>query len=344
MKIGPRPETIAERLALRAGRIPVPVLDALFSVVKARALMSGVRLGVFDALGAGEVSSSDLAGRLGLDREALDLLLRTLVHADYLVARDGRYALSRLGRRTMSGEGSMDLRGFVRWNYAHWDFVEHLDDLVRTGRGVNFHDSLKDPVAWGDYQRAMLELARLDAPILARHVKVPSGAGRMLDLAGGHGLLGAAICRRHPPLRSTVVDLASAVPHARALAAKERIDHLVEHRVGDLTTDDLGEGYDVALLANILHHFRPDRIADILARVRRAVRAGGTVAVWDLERPRPGSPPSQADAVALFFKLTSTAGVYHGTEYATWLASAGFRTTRIVRPFAAPGAVLVTGR
>jgi hypothetical protein len=209
---------------------------------------------------------------------------------------------------------------------------------------VNFHDTLKDPVAWADYQRAMLELARVDAPVLARHVRVPPGSRRLLDVAGAHGLLGAAICRRHPPLRATVIDLASAVPHGRALAKAEGIEHLVEHRIGDLTADDLGEGYDVALLANILHHFAPGRIADILVRVRRAVRAGGTVAIWDLERPLPGSPPSQADAVALFFKLTSTAGVYHGTQYAAWLTSAGFAKTRVVRPIASSGAVLVTGQ
>jgi hypothetical protein len=344
MKLGPRPEGLAERLALAAGRVPVPVLDALFGLLKARALMVGVRLGVFDALADGGLDASALARRLGLDRDALELLLRTLVHADYLVTRAERYALSRLGRRTMRAGGGMDLRGFVRWNYAHWEFVARLDDLMRTGRGVDFHDTLSDPEAWSDYQRAMLELARLDAPVLARHVTVPRGATRLLDVAGSHGLLGAAICRRHPPMRSTILELPAALPHARALAEAEGIGHLVDHRTGDLRRDDFGEGYDVALLANILHHFQPDAIADILGRVRRAVRAGGTIAIWDLERTRRGSPPSEADAVALFFKLSSTAGVYHGSEYAGWLTSAGFSRTRVVRPLLSPGTVLVTGR
>jgi 2-polyprenyl-3-methyl-5-hydroxy-6-metoxy-1,4-benzoquinol methylase len=172
---------------------------------------------------------------------------------------------------------------------------------------------------------------------------VPRRARRLLDVAGSHGLIGAAICRRHPPMRSTVLDLPAAVEHARALALAEGIGGLVEHRTGDLTMDALGEGYDVALLANILHHFREDRIHDILARVRQAVRPGGTVAIWDIERPLPGSAPSEADAVQLFFKLTSTAGVYHGTQFASWLAAAGFPKTRIVRPFGSSGHVLVTG-
>ena len=80
----------------------------------------------------------------------------------------------------------------------------------------------------------MLETARFDAPVLARHVPVREGATRLLDLGGSHGLMGATLCRKHPPMRSTVLDLAAAIEHARALAAREGIADVVEHRAGDL--------------------------------------------------------------------------------------------------------------
>ena len=344
MKYGPIPENLIERAALMAGKVPVPALDALFSLMKARALMAGVKLGIFDAMREGEHTPGGLARRLELDEDAVEFLLRALVHCDYLTHRGGRFALSSLGRRTMTAGAAMELREFVLWNYSHWNFIEHLEELVRTGRGVDFHETLVDPAAWQHYQRAMLELARLDAPLLARRVSVPRGATRLLDLAGSHGLLGAAICRRHPPMRSTVVELPQAIDHARVIAHEEGIDDLVEHRTGNLLTDDLGHGFDVALLANILHHFRPDQNQHILSRVRRAVRDGGTVAIWDLERPRRGSKPGDGDAVALFFRLTSTASVYPADEYAGWLHAAGFSRVRVVRPALSPGGVLVTGR
>ena len=75
-----------------------------------------------------------------------------------------------------------ELTGFVQWNYTQWEFAGHLETLVRTGEGVEFHSTLNDPEAWGHYQKAMLETARFDASTLVRHVPVRRGATRLLDL------------------------------------------------------------------------------------------------------------------------------------------------------------------
>jgi 2-polyprenyl-3-methyl-5-hydroxy-6-metoxy-1,4-benzoquinol methylase len=216
--------------------------------------------------------------------------------------------------------------------------------LIRTGEGVDFHRTMTDRDAWGHYQKAMLEVARFDAPVLAKHVPVRANARRLLDLAGSHGLMGASIARRHPPLRTTVLDLPPALEHARALAEREGHADIVEHRAGDLTTDDLGTGWDVVLLSNILHHFTPPDVRRILARAFAALAPEGTVAIWELERPAPGGKPSEGDGVALFFRLTSTAAAYSGEEYASWLREAGFARTKVVRPTLRPGYVLIHAR
>ena len=54
-------------------------------------------------------------------------------------------------------------------------------------------------------------------------------------------------------MKSVVIDLPQAIEAARAIAAAEKIDNIVEHRAGDLQTADLGQKNDVVLLANILH-------------------------------------------------------------------------------------------
>jgi hypothetical protein len=156
--------------------------------------------------------------------------------------------------------------------------------------------------------------------------------------------MGATIARKHPPLRSTVIDLPHAIDHARALAQQEGHAHLVEHRAGNLLTDDLGSGWGVVLLSNILHHFLPSDIRQIFTRVLNALDDHGTVAIWELERPAPGRQPSEGDGVALFFRLTSTASAYSGEEYAAWLREAGFTRTKIIRPTLRPGSVLVHAR
>jgi hypothetical protein len=344
MQFGAIPESLAERLALAAGLVPVPVLDTVFGMLKARFVMAGVRLGIFEALAKEAHTPATLAAALGLDRESLELLLRCLVFAGYLESDGRTFSLSALGRASMVQGAPKDLTAYVQWNYMQWEYTGHLETLLRTGEGIDFHATLKDAEAWGHYQKGMLEMARFNASTLARHVPVRRGAARLLDVAGSHGLMGAAICRKHPPMRSTVIDLPAAVEHARPLAEAEGLGDLVEHRSGDVLTADLGRDWDVVLLSNILHHFRPADVQTICRRVEAATHAEGTVAIWELERPRPGSKPGSGDGVALFFRLTSTAGAYSGEEYASWLQEAGFTRVKIVRPRLSPGNVVVHAR
>jgi hypothetical protein len=344
MQYGVIPTSIAERVALMAGAVPVPMIDLLFGIMKARIIMAGVNLGVFDALARESQTTRSLAATLELDESCLDMLLRTMVYAGYLRLSGRRYSLSALGRNTMVTGAPRELTGFTLWHYSQWKFVEHLETLVRTGQGVDFHTTLEDPVAWGHYQKAMLEAARFDAPVIARHVPVRRGSTRLLDLAGSHGLLGAAICRKHPPMRSTVVELPAAMEHARDLARHEGHADIVEHHAGDLLRDDLGKGWDVILLSNILHHLDPEQARDVIARSHEALASDGTVAIWELERPAPGATPGQGDGVALFFRLTSSAAAYSGDQYVEWLAAGGFGHCRIIRPRLRPGTVLVHAR
>src|SRR5918996_4786215 len=83
MKYGAIPENLFERLALAAGQVPLPLLDAIYSLMKARCLMAGVRLGVFEALRDGPRTAAEVAAARGLDAECTGLLLRMLTFGEY---------------------------------------------------------------------------------------------------------------------------------------------------------------------------------------------------------------------------------------------------------------------
>src|ERR1700738_5054487 len=106
MNYGVIPTDLSGRLALAFGKVPIPLLDSLYGILKARALMAGVRLGVFEALSKGPEKSNGLA--------------------------------------PMVPAGSMESFGYILWNYHQWDMVARLDDAVRCGRGLDFHSTLKD--------------------------------------------------------------------------------------------------------------------------------------------------------------------------------------------------------
>src|SRR5690349_17772342 len=101
VKYGLIPTSFFERLALWSGKVPIPLLDALFGLIKTRSIMAGASLGIFEALRDGSRTSADISHELQLNADALELLLRTLVVCDYLVQQGDGFALSPLGRKTM---------------------------------------------------------------------------------------------------------------------------------------------------------------------------------------------------------------------------------------------------
>jgi Dimerisation domain len=80
MNFGIIPETVRERLALRLGLVPLPIVDMLFGSMKARMIMVGVSLGVFEALRNEPRNAVDLADSLRVDSNALECLVRALTH------------------------------------------------------------------------------------------------------------------------------------------------------------------------------------------------------------------------------------------------------------------------
>lgn len=344
MRYGVIPENILERAALWAGKVPLPMMDAIFGIVKTRTLMVAVKLGVFECLKDESLSADQVATRLSLDADTTLMLLRSLVYGDYLEQSGANFALSPLSRRSMIAGAPEALVGFFEWNFTQWHMVEHLEELLRTGRGLDFHGEMTDPAQWAAYQRAMLEVARFDAATIAKHLPIPNDARRLLDLAGSHGLLSAMLCRAHPPLHAEIFDLPQALPHARALAEEAgHLEHLT-FRSGDLLADpSYGELFDVVLLANILHHFKAEQNQTIIERAVAALAPTGIIAIWDFETPRPDQKAGMGDGIALFFRLTSSARCYHGDDYQVWLRAAGCDKVQLIRPLLSPGNVLVVG-
>jgi hypothetical protein len=300
---------------------------------------------VFEALRENAQTCEELARSLALDAEALELALRMLIAAGYLVREGDTYALSETARQTLLTDAAARVRAWVGLHEQAWDWLRGTNDVIRSGQGVDALGQLGDAAAWLTYESAMLETARRLGPLVAPLVPVKPGAATLLDIAGAHGMYGALICREHPPMRSMVLDLPEAVETCRRLAREEGIDDVVTHRGGDALTDDLGAGHDVVFLGNILHLFKPAQIEPLLGRVKSALTPAGTIAIWDMRRPERDDPPDiVGDAYSLFFRVTSAARCYTTSEYLDWLEAAGFSEVQIQPMPVAPFQLLATGR
>ncbi|MFY9821416.1 MAG: class I SAM-dependent methyltransferase [Thermoanaerobaculia bacterium] len=338
MKLGGIPQSPLEWLAAKLGLLPQPLLDTHVAMLLARAVMEGTRLGVFEALAAGPLAAEDVAARCGCEPRATRKLLEALAGSGYLRFAAGRYALTPLSRKWLLSAAGTSLRDKMLLLFLEWDFTARTGDFVRTGKPLDFHASMT-PREWGIYQRGMRATVSTWAPEVARRTPVPKGARDFLDLGGAHGLLSAAICRRHPGLRAVILDLPEAVEHAAPLLAGEEMGERVVHRAGNALTDDLGtEAWDVVFVSNLVHHFDDATNRALAKRIATALRPGGIFVIQELFRPRsPGDEGQIGALLDLYFALTSQSGTWSFEEMADWQREAGLRPRKPVKLVTAPG-------
>jgi SAM-dependent methyltransferase len=332
MRIGMVPESLLERFALAAGAAPTALAESWFTFELARAIMIGVRLGIFEALEDGPRTAAEVAERCHTNPHATEKLLVALVGCRHLALEGGRYALTPASRRWLLGSSPGSVRDKILLQFLEWDWWMRAEEYVRTGQPLKLHEMLGDE-EWGVYQRGMRAGGVVFTREVVRRLRLPPGARDMLDIGGSHGYWSVCFCRRHPGLRSTILDLPQAVRHAAPILAREGMGDRVAHRTGDALVDDLGsEAWDFVFLASLVHHFDDAQNRALMKRVARALRPGGVVAIFDAFRISPGDAVGQIGGLMdLFFALTSASGTWAPDEIAGWQRDAGLVPRRAMR-------------
>ena len=137
-----------------------------------------------------------------------------------------------------------------------------------------------------------------------------------------------ALCRRHPSLGATVVDLPGSARIGREIVASAGMSERVRHVEGDMFTAELGGPHDGALVFNIVHHLSPAQAQALFARLAGVLVPGAPICVLDLyDRPR-GRRPDSGSLLGLFFHLTSGADTYSQQQVSDWLTSRGFGSVK----------------
>ncbi|MGH3245800.1 MAG: methyltransferase, partial [Trebonia sp.] len=264
MRLALRGANPAEWLALRSGLVPTAAAEAWGGMATAGVLVAAVRTGITARLAKGQATADEVAAELGLDPLPTRLLLDCLRSAGHVTERAGRYGLSRNARRWLDPASPLSVAGYVAGTADYWAWWQGLEEAARTGTSSGSHDAAPDDPYWRRYITGQLELARLSAAEVARKLPLPGRPRALLDIGGGHGSYSASLCRRHPGLTATVLDLPGSAAVGREVIAAAGLADRVLFRDGDATTADLGDGYDAVLCFNLVHHLAPEQAAGLL--------------------------------------------------------------------------------
>lgn len=289
-------------------------------------------LGIADLLAGGPLSVDQLAASTESHPDALYRLLRALAAVGVFREEPGRrFASTPLGDSLRANAP----RSVAPWAAfamipPQWQAWGALLHSVRTGENAFRHIHGEDVWAYrarhaeagAAFDRAMTGITRLGVEAVLAAYDF-SRFKTIVDVAGGHGSLLAAILAQHTDARGVLFDQ----PHVVAGAAELLQAAGVAGRcrvVGGSFFDSLPEGGDAYLLKQIIHDWENPEATAILRTCRRAIGPDARLLV--IERGI-GAPNEQAAAKLMDLQMLVSAGGRERTrdEYAALFDAAGFR-------------------
>lgn len=340
------PNFIERTLFLSLNQGPAPMLD-IWNAVAFRIILAGVHLGVFESLSGESMTAERLAKQLNLNQRGAGILLETLDSLGYVERAGEDYTNSAMTDKWLVSSSEMDLSpGFRYWS-AIMPMFDNLEESLKTGSSpLNMYDWLADqPGVSRDFQDYMVPLAKFALGEVTGRLKIPPGARRLLDIGGGHAIYSIAFCQQNLSLTATIFDSEEALKPAKKNISDAGLEKALRVQAGDFLKDELGEGYDVALLFNICHGLSEQQNITLLEKTAKALNPGGMAVILEQFGTNLPMPMSRAANNILEMSYYHLLGgqVYSHEQVENWLHTAGYSNLKRINLRKVPGNSLVSG-
>ena len=301
----------------------------LGSLVDARALAAALELGLVDVLAGGpEHSAADLEAACRADRRGLGLLLDLLRGNGVVEVDPTGVRLTPGFRSALAYRDLLEAKlSFLRM--ALPDFIGGFTTLVRNPPQFMGASRVFDLFDYGravdctpenvEHTRRWVRLttawARYEAGACMDHYDFTPHR-RVLDVGGNSGEFLLRICRRHPDLRGTVLDLPVVCRIGREHLEGEPEADRIAFVAGDALRDPLPGGHDLISFKSMLHDWPDADAGRLMDRAHDALPPGGTLLIF--ERAPLGGKAARRSIATLPFLL-----------FAPWFRSPAFYVERL---------------
>jgi hypothetical protein len=299
------------------------------------------RLEVPERLAAGPLPVVELAATVAADPDALGRVLR-LVGDHHIVSFEGdRVGLTDRGRLLCRDHPSSLSAAFA--TVGDSDVAHGLTETLRSGRaaaprvlGMGYWDYLAThPDQQALFDQAMEQRAGALSLACVSVLDWPS-AGTIADIAGGTGILLAAVLEAAPGADGVLVDQPQVLERARLVLARHGVaDRCVLHP-GDLFAPP--PPADLYLLASVLHDWDDPQAARILAALARGAARDTRLRIFEMLLPTDATPHRAKMSDVLMLLMFDGARERTLGQYRDLLEGTGWRLQRVV---ASPGPMSV---
>lgn len=281
-----------------------------------RVIMTANELGLFNKL-TKQRTASECARMMKCDHRGTEILLDALVGLALVKKTKNTYRNTPVcDKYLVKGKPAYqgDILSHTANIYERW---ANLEEVVRTGRPT--------PRTKGGFEAFIMGMHNLSIPrskelLAAIGLK---GVNSMLDLGGGPGTHAINLSKKG--IKATIFDMTDTITIAKKVARKEG-GKGIKYIPGDFHSDDIGSGYDLILMSQILHSNNEDENAELIKKCARALNPGGRIAVHEfpIDETRTAPPFSALFSINM---LVATDGgrCFTPKEIGGWLKDAGLK-------------------
>lgn len=321
--------------------------DTVNAYFRTAAVKAAIELGVFDAAGLEGRSAEAIADTCRCSPRGIRILCYFLVSIGFMAGDQQRFYLTRemslyLDRKSPGYLGGTI--GFLLSDYVMHAFKD-LTGVVRSGQPTAREGDIvtSDHPQWINFAHAMAPMMSLPSYLVAEVADSSADQPlKVLDVAASHGLFGVAIGRRNPQAQLTFLDWGNVLTVARETVHQADLDQRSTFIAGDFFEVDVGDGYDIILLPNFLHHFDHAGCEAILRKAHAALNDHGRVLIFEIIANEDRvSPPIAATFSMMMLGTTPAGEVYTEAELAQMSRNAGYADIEVRAIPPAVGSVVV---
>jgi ubiquinone/menaquinone biosynthesis C-methylase UbiE len=281
-----------------------------------RVILTANNYAIFEYLKA-STTANELSQKIKTDIRATEILLDAVTALGLLKKTGAKYRNSALAKSFLLKESPWYLGDMLRHSDALWKNWSGLDEVVKTGlpnrSGGRDHESFIRAM----HNNAVFRAKDVISAIDLRNVK------KALDLGGGPGTYSIELARHGIAVK--LFDLPDTIDIARDIVKKSKIKG-IEFISGDYHIDDIGDGYDLILISQILHSLSKNENLTLLGKARDVLNPKGRIAIHEffLEKNRAFPIPGALFAVNMLVN-TAAGRSYTPQEMKSWLTKTGFK-------------------
>ncbi len=282
---------------------------------QARVLITANNYRIFDHLSK-QRSVRVLSHKLNTDARATEILLDALAGIGLLTKQGSSYINTKIASQYLVSGSPYYQGDIIRHADTLWKNWSGLDEVIKTGKP--YHAARNQEA----FILGMHNIASLKAKDVIKAIGL-KGVKKALDLGGGPGTYSLEMAGKG--VNVTLFDFPGTIRIAKRVAAKGKTGR-IHFKSGDFMSEDIGKGYDLIFISQIIHAYSDKDNLRLLKKCRNALNNGGRIVIQEflISKDRTHPMPGALFSVNMLVN-TARGRCYTPGEIKSWLSRAGLK-------------------